>query len=299
MGRSQPPDGLVRRFLDQHQWSGTPEELVVRLCEELLEDAGISVPIDVRMLASFRGIAAIDAVDQAEAGCIFFDGERLMVHIRSTDSAERQRFTICHETIHTLFPEFREERRARTDTTVGSYGRNQLEEYLCDLGAAELLLPRKPFLAALPAQPQIEDVIELAEAFDASLEATAIRMVNLAASPMAVVVLQPAWKPAEQRDIARRPIQPTLAGLEGEVPPRKLRVRWAYGPRISTIPKHKSVDDASPLANVLQTGGAEYLGRTGLTGGTLQVSARHMPYYQEGELVDRVLVLLRDPTGGV
>jgi hypothetical protein len=93
MRRSRPPDELVRRFLDQHQWSGAPEELVVRLCAQLLQEAGISVPVDVRLLASFRDIAAISEVDQAEAGCIFCDGERLLIHLRGSDSPERQRFT--------------------------------------------------------------------------------------------------------------------------------------------------------------------------------------------------------------
>jgi Zn-dependent peptidase ImmA (M78 family) len=295
MKRNRPPDVLVRRFLDQHQWSSAPEKLVVRLCEDLLEDAGVSVPIDVRLLASFRGIAAIKEVDQPEAGCIFCDGERLVVHLRGSDSAERQRFTICHEIIHTFFPGFREERRTRTDSKVGTYDPNQLEEYLCDLGAAELLLPHKPFLAALPAEPDLDDVIELAEMFDASLEATAIRTVNLTAAPMALIVLEPAWKPAEQQELAWRATQPTLAGLESEPPPKKLRVRWAYGPQMPTIPKHKSVDDASPLANLLQTGGVDYRGPTGLTRDIVQVSARHLAYHRAGELVDRVLVLLRHP----
>jgi hypothetical protein len=30
--------------------------------------------------------------------------------------------------------------------------------------------------------------------------------------------------------------------------------------------------------------------------GTLEVSARHLPYHRDGELVDRVLVLLQDPS---
>ena len=63
---------------------------------------------------------------------------------------------------------------------------------------------------------------------------------------------------------------------------------------MATIPKHKSVDDTSPLANVVETGGVDYRGATGLTAGTFQVSARHLPYYREGKPVDRVLVLLRD-----
>jgi hypothetical protein len=73
MRGSRQPDRLVRRFLDRYQWLGAPEALVVRLCEELLVEAGAKVPVDVRMLASFRGISAIAEVDQAEAGCIFWD----------------------------------------------------------------------------------------------------------------------------------------------------------------------------------------------------------------------------------
>lgn len=242
-----------------------------------------------------RGIAAISEIDQPEAGCIFCDGERLLIQLRSRDSPERRRFTICHEILHIFFPGFREERRTRIDRTVGAFDRTRIEEYLCDLGAAELLLPREPFLAALPPQPCLDDVIELAALFEASLEATAIRVVNLAAAPMALVVLEPAWKPVEQRELARRATQPALAGLEGELPPKRLRVRWAYGPKMTTIPKHKSIDDTSPLATVLETGGVDYRGTTGLTDGALEVSARHLSYHQDGGLIDRVLVLLQAP----
>jgi hypothetical protein len=59
-------------------------------------------------------------------------------------------------------------------------------------------------LAALPPQPCLDDVIELAGVFEASLEATVIRVVSLAAVPMTLVVLEPAWKPIEQRELARR-----------------------------------------------------------------------------------------------
>jgi hypothetical protein len=114
---------------------------------------------------------------------------------------------------------------------------------------------------------------------------------------MTLVVLEPAWKPIEQRELARRATQPALAGLEGEPPPKRLRMRWAHGPKMTTIPKHKSVDDLSPLAGVLETGGADYRGATGLTRGIFQVSARHLPCHREGERVDRVLVHLQESTG--
>jgi hypothetical protein len=43
--------------------------------------------------------------------------------------------------IHKAFPNFTEEKRYRLDATVESKPLNQEEEYLCDLGAAALLMP--------------------------------------------------------------------------------------------------------------------------------------------------------------
>jgi hypothetical protein len=40
----------------------------------------------------------------------------------------------------------------------------------------------------------------------------------------------------------------------------------------------------------------DYRGTTGLMDGTLKVTARHLPpYHRDGNLVDRVLVLLQAP----
>ena len=43
--------------------------------------------------------------------------------------------------MHTAFPNFTEEKRYRLDTSVEAKPLNQEEEYLCDLGAAALLMP--------------------------------------------------------------------------------------------------------------------------------------------------------------
>jgi hypothetical protein len=79
------PDGVIAAFLRRHRGTD-PETVIRRLCRRLLADAGATIPVDMRMLASFRGVAEVAAVDQHEAGCIYFNGDRLVIHTRRTDS---------------------------------------------------------------------------------------------------------------------------------------------------------------------------------------------------------------------
>ncbi len=62
--------------------------------------------------------------------------------INQRDSPERQHFTEAHELIHTAFPGFKRERRYRSDAAaMERHPPNREEEYLCDFGAAALLMP--------------------------------------------------------------------------------------------------------------------------------------------------------------
>ncbi len=79
------------------------------------------------------------------AGRIYADLDgQLVMDLNDQDGAERQRFTCAHELIHLAFPNFKKETRYRLDAkSPGQNGRNAEEEYLCDLGAAALLMPRE------------------------------------------------------------------------------------------------------------------------------------------------------------
>ncbi|MDT4995297.1 MAG: hypothetical protein QOH97_5189 [Actinoplanes sp.] len=286
-------DTVIAQFLRQHG-GDDPEAVIRRLCEELLDEAGADIPVDMRMLASFRDVAEIEVVSQKEAGCIFFDGSRLIMRIRAEDRKERRRFTIGHEINHTFFPGFREQRRSRADPTIGQYDRSDTEEYLCDVGAAELLLPRQAVLERLPAEIDLDVVIDTAETFHAAVEATALRVAALSATPTAVVILEPGWRKAEEKEMRQRGLYTGLLGHEPPPIPKKLRVRWAvsrYG--MPTIPTRKSVADDTPLANILETHATDYQGFTGLVEDKVIVSARHMPYRRDGKLVQRVIAMLR------
>jgi hypothetical protein len=109
-------------------------------------------------------------------------------------------------------------------------------------------------------------------------------VVALSAVPAAVIVLEPGLKPAELTRIARHRPERVLPGfpLQDPIAPR-LRVRKSLDHRLPFIPRHKSIGDSTPLADVLADGAAAF-----------RVSARLLPIRRDGVLADRVVALLFD-----
>ena len=257
---------VLDRFCDRHGWTGPAEELMVKLCTDLLHAAETRAPVDVRLLASFRG-ATVRIADQPHAGHLALEGDRLVISVRANDSEERRRFTVCHEVCHTFFPGFRQG-RLRTDPEVERFDRGDPEEYLCDLGASELLLPRADFLAQLPETFDIDDVLRLAPRFQASLEATAFRCVNLSPGPAAALVIDRAEDGA--------PV-----------------VRSSMTKGFSRLARWVPVPPESPLVGALTHEQMNYIGEVGVLPGRHTVSARRLPYERAGERVERAIAILR------
>jgi hypothetical protein len=284
-------DPSVQRLCALHGYRGDPIDLVIQLCAELVSEAA-DLPVDLEYLASLRHIRRPIHTDITEAGSIHYESSSYVVRLRASDSIQRRRFTFAHEVVHTFFLEADAESSSRTDEGVGEFQNDSGEEYLCDIGAAELLLPREPFTRLCPDRAKMSDVVKLARTFDSSIEATARRAVSLASTPMHMVVLQQRLKPIELRQLRQR----ALPGLEFPVPVPRLRVVYAVSNRNLYIPKHKSADPDSPLADSLITGTASFVGPTGLTPGTFEVSAQHLPYRNNvGHRIERVIALLRPP----
>lgn len=160
-------------------------------------------------------------------------------------------------------------------------------EALCDIGAAELLLPTDPVRDNLDhADFGLGTVEYLADRYDASLESAAQRFVDLWPEDVLLVALEVARKSSERGDPAAEP---------------KLRVR--YGSRRGDWPfirRHKSVVDGDPLLRALQgeqiDERAELAGISSASVEALDLSARLCPYVDsEGVVHDRVLALYRRP----
>lgn len=276
------------RTVDQlcraHGHTGSPEELILRLCGELHGAFDGEVPTSLEVLASARSIRAIELTDMEAAGSIHFDGGHFVVRLRRSDLPPRRRFTLAHEIVHTFF---RTNGRGRVDQEVMRFARDG-EEHLCDVGAAELLMPAALFAAECPEVPTIDDVMELAGRFDTSIEAAGIRVTTLHRT-CTMVVLEPAYTKAQERILAHEATQGILIGGTSSPVPR-LRARYAHG--ADFVPRNKSVLDGCPLESCEPDELVSFTGETGLCDGAFRVTGRLLPRRHGSDVVPRVVALL-------
>jgi predicted transcriptional regulator len=262
---------------------------MVQMCEDLVANEP-GVPVDLVVLASLQNVLSVEVADMVEAGCIRVDGDYFRIRLRASDSERRRRFTLAHEICHIFFETT--SLVGVTDHEVGRYGAKDEVEYLCDLGAAEVLLPRAAFRSRCPSQPGFDDVCAMAEEFDASLEATASRIVGLGLGPAQLVVLEPRLTAAQERSVRKSAAAPSFVGMEAANPRRRLRVAWSTG-REWFVPQNKSANDGTALAGCIQAGDVDVVEDPGITGGRpVRVVGRHLPYWRGDIWVDRVMAFL-------
>ncbi len=211
------------------EWSD--EQVIVGICAGLLDDAEALPPVNELILASLCGIAEVREVAQEHAGMLACVDGRLVATVNALDGRDRRRFTVLHEAGHTLLPGF--DRETVHHRCAGPANR---EERLADLAAAELLLPRRFFVPDIAVcGPSLADVAELAARYQASIQATALRMVALWHRSAALLAFKLATKPTRPSD-APAP-----------------RLQWGYtggGAWPAYLP-HKSVPGGSAVGRAL------------------------------------------------
>ena len=146
-------------------------------------------PFDVNELASLRGLRVSTTTRFADDQDACVMPGQVLVNARK--HRVRQRYSVAHEVIHTLFPDYEAELR-RAGRLWRREGDESEFERLCQVGAAELLFPFDAFRSAMAAHGcGLAGALALAGDFDASIEATTRRVVELANAPMAAVFLRP------------------------------------------------------------------------------------------------------------
>ena len=149
-----------------------------------------SFPVDLQLYADEVNAKIKVAKDLGEDE----DGFSMMrpnggfgVCVNGNQKAERQRFTICHELAHIVL----ELPSQHGGDPSWNYSRRPPNEILCDVFAAELLLPYKLFKPLVDeADPSLTMVSELAHQFEASLVSTGSRFAALSGLPCAFVLSQ-------------------------------------------------------------------------------------------------------------
>lgn len=151
---------------------------------EAIEQGWEGPPFDLTELATRRGLEVIPSDDVKDARTVKVGGV-LRIEYNPNRPARRVRYSIAHEIAHTLFPDCDEQVRHRQTAERGKGDEWQLEA-LCNIGAAELLMPVGSLPPVGSATLHIEQLIELRERFQVGTEAIAIRLVQLTREPCAM-----------------------------------------------------------------------------------------------------------------
>jgi len=149
------------------------------------------LPIDVHELASARGIHVAGVAASGWDGRVYVDEDgRVTIEVDERQPLVRQRFTVAHELVHTVFPGFRRERRSRVDDNLEhalfARGRSE-EEHLCDWGASALLMPDE-LTWSYRSDQGLRAVERLARDAKVSLEAAGLRLVERSGKPAVFLV---------------------------------------------------------------------------------------------------------------
>lgn len=155
----------ARRICQLTETAATVEQAVEITALRLLD--GIPCPpTDLDALKDRLNVTAIEPIPGLPiSGELRKDGDSFVIVHSASLSPGRRRFTIAHELGHAVFES--------TGPNCPRYGREL--ERICDMLAAEFLMPRRVFSARLGPTLHPEQVFQLAREFETSIMASALR----------------------------------------------------------------------------------------------------------------------------
>lgn len=233
----------VRALMAENPEFDDPAQVVIHRARELItsfrKHGGMGPPFDPEVLASLVGIEVVTApFPMKQAACLRTVDGRLQIVVSPSLPRSRRNFSICHELVHTFFPDCYERERARSVLPSEDIVEQELED-LCELGAAELLMPEAEFASDLAScSVSIGSIDLLRRQYAASREAVAMRMVRVTNEPCAVAFLTMRLSLTEARAAQR--------GATGAAPKLRVDFMWPSSSfKLPVLPKHKSVPDTS------------------------------------------------------
>lgn len=179
----------ILRLISEETASDDPIEIIRMRSRELVLKAfnmGWSgPPFNVEELATLLDYKVVPNELLNEARIIPV-GNTFIIEYNPFQSPARTNFSLAHEVAHTLFSDCSETIR---------YRKNELEkgswelEFLCNIGASELLLPYAEFTGtANKIQPTIDNLISLAREYRASVESVFLRFCDVIDYPCTIVI---------------------------------------------------------------------------------------------------------------
>ncbi len=231
-------------------------------------------PFDPIALAGLLGVEAVANADIPDARTVPIGRGRVRVEFNPNRPRGRMRYSVAHELAHTLFPDVaaKVRNRARHEDLQGDEW--QLEA-LCNIAAAEFLMPLGPLTSAMPPNVSIHDVLQLQRRFDVSTEALVIRLVQSSEAPLAAFCASP-----------REPSQFKAYQLDYMIPSRVWGSRL---PRKLQLPRDSIVRQCTAIG--YSASGVEVWSKEI---GPIEIEAVGIPPYPGG-VVPRVVGFLKLP----
>lgn len=140
-------------------------------------------PFDPAALAQQLNIAVAASEEVDDARTVPSSGGRLRIDYNPHKPSYRINFSLAHELAHTLFPDCREQIRHRLTRSQMSADDIQLET-LCNLAAAEMLMPIGSCTELASEKLSIDRVLALQGQYQVSAEAVIYRLVRLSRRPV-------------------------------------------------------------------------------------------------------------------
>ncbi len=141
-------------------------------------------PFDPLFLSDYLKLRVLPRGDLRDAR-IVPAGDSFCIEYNPTRPRGRVRYSIAHEIAHTLFPDCSDQIRNRAAPHEFRNDEWQLEA-LCNIAAAEFLMPMGSIGHLAPPDLGIDNLLDLRQKYDVSTEAILIRAVHAASWPCAV-----------------------------------------------------------------------------------------------------------------
>lgn len=151
---------------------------------EAMERGWSGPPFDPLQLADMLKIPVVPLEEVEDARLIHHKG-RPRIEFNPNRSRERVRFSIAHELAHLIFPDAAERVRYRAHSEKARNDDWQIE-LLCNLAAAEILMPAGSFPELADEDLDISRLLQLRAEFMVSAESALLRVVRLTSKPAAV-----------------------------------------------------------------------------------------------------------------
>ena len=156
---------------------------------EAVQSGWLGPPFDPIALADILKIEIVPSADVKDARTIPGGSGRrgFRIEFNPNRPRARMRYSVAHEIAHTFFADCAERVRNRSAHRATERDEWQLET-LCNIGAAEILMPVVSMRDDISDDIGVENVLQLSRKYDASVEAILIRTSHLSQRPMVVFV---------------------------------------------------------------------------------------------------------------